>query len=253
MTIALKELVRFTNDYLSISKIKDYCPNGLQVEGKQEVKKIIGGVTASQDLIDAAIEQNADAILVHHGYFWKGEDQCLTGIKRKRLKALLENDISLLAYHLPLDVHGEVGNNVQLANILGFDITGPLDPDARPSIGLVGELSSSQTGAHLQKHFTKALSRECMHINASDRPIKTIAWCTGAAQSMIELAVAQGVDAYVSGEISEPTVHIARENNIHYYSAGHHATERYGVLALGNKLAGEFDVEFEFLDLDNPV
>lgn len=253
MAVELSELVQFTNEYLGIAKIKDYCPNGLQVEGKAHVSTIIGGVTASQDLIDAAIEKNADAILVHHGYFWKGEGECVTGIKRKRLKALLENDISLLAYHLPLDVHTEVGNNVQLAAKLGFNITGALDPQARPSIGLAGELSESQTGSHLNKHISSVLGRECMHINASNRPIKTIAWCTGAAQGMIEQAVTLGVDAYVSGEISEPTVHIARENNIHYFSAGHHATERYGVMALGQYLREQFDLTFEFLDLDNPV
>lgn len=253
MSVQLPELVGYLDDFLSVAKIKDYCPNGLQVEGGSEVKIIIGGVTASQALIDAAIAKEADAILVHHGYFWKGENERITGIKRKRIKALLENDISLLAYHLPLDVHERVGNNVTLAQRLGISITGPLDPNSTRSIGLAGELDSAMSVEAFKAHVSKALDRECVHIGSESREIKTVAWCTGAAQGMIEQAVELGVDAYISGEISEPTVHIARENGIHYFSAGHHATERYGVQALGAELQEQFGINFEFVDIDNPV
>ncbi len=253
MSEDLKVLVSYLDEYLAINKIKDYCPNGLQVEGRSTVKKILGGVTASQALIDEAVNRGVDAILVHHGFFWKGERSEITGIKRKRLKALLENDISLLSYHLPLDVHDEVGNNVQLAKQLQLTITGPLDHQAAKSVGLVGELNRSMSASEFKDFVGSALNRECMHIGDDNTAIKKIAWCTGAAQGMIEQAAHVGVDAFLSGEISEPTVHSALETGVHYFSAGHHATERYGVQALGNKLATEFNVQFQFLDINNPV
>ena len=253
MATPLKDIVNFTGQYLSIAKVKDYCPNGLQVEGSAEVAKIVGGVTASQALIDQAIKQKANAVLVHHGYFWKGENPVVTGIKRRRLKSLLENDMSLLAYHLPLDMHPEIGNNAQLAKKLGFEVTGPLEPLASNSIGLVGKLPYAMTARELQALISEKLVRPCQHIGNGDEKIETIAWCTGAAQGMIEQTCVLGVDAYLSGEISEPTVHIARETGIHYFSAGHHATERDGVRALGQLLANKFEVEFEFIDIDNPV
>jgi dinuclear metal center YbgI/SA1388 family protein len=253
MSESLKTIVNYLNDYLEVSLVKDYCPNGLQVEGRPEIKKILGGVTASQALIDEAINQGVDAILVHHGFFWKGERAEITGIKRNRLKALLENDISLIAYHLPLDVHSEVGNNVQLAKKLNIKVTGPLEPSASKSIGLVGELSEAISASEFQGFVSRVLNRECMHVGDGKQSIKQVAWCTGAAQSMIDNAVALGVDAFLSGEISEPTVHTARETGVHYFSAGHHATERYGVQALGHKLETEFDVQFQFIDIDNPV
>lgn len=253
MAVQLNDLKHYLQQYLEVDKIKDYCPNGLQVEGKPSVSRIIGGVTASQDLIDAAINQKADAVLVHHGYFWKGENACITGIKRNRIKALLQHDISLLAYHLPLDVHNEVGNNVQLADILGLTITGPLEPGNTRSVGLRGDLKNALKAEDFNRHISQALNRECFHVGDPSTEIKTVAWCTGAAQGMISQAIDLGVDAYISGEISEPTVHIARENNIHYFAAGHHATERYGVKALGMHLTTQFDVAFEFVDIDNPV
>lgn len=253
MSEDLKTLVNYLDNYLEVGKVKDYCPNGLQVEGRGKVTKILGGVTASQALIDEAVRQGVDAILVHHGFFWKGERAEITGIKRNRLKALLENDISLLAYHLPLDVHPEVGNNTQLAKKLNLTITGPLEPLAAKSIGLVGELSEPMTAADFSVSVSRVLGRECMHIGDGEALIHRIAWCTGAAQSMIDKAVDLGVDAFLSGEISEPTVHTARETGVHYFSAGHHATERYGIQALGHKLETEYDIQFQFLDIDNPV
>ncbi|MFT5716693.1 MAG: dinuclear metal center YbgI/SA1388 family protein [Oleiphilaceae bacterium] len=253
MSENLKAIVNYLDKYLDINKIKDYCPNGLQVEGRSGVVKVLGGVTASQALIDEGIRQGVDVILVHHGFFWKGERAEITGIKRNRLKALLENDISLIAYHLPLDVHPEVGNNTQLAKKLRLTVTGPLEPLATKSIGLVGQLSEPMSAADFRDLVSKALGRECLHIGDEKEIIQSIAWCTGAAQSMIDKAVELGVDAFLSGEISEPTVHIARETGVHYFSAGHHATERYGVQALGDKLETEFDIQFQFIDIDNPV
>ena len=253
MSENLKTLVAYLNDFLAINQVKDYCPNGLQVEGRSTVIKILGGVTASQALIDEAVTRGVDAILVHHGFFWKGERDEITGIKRNRLKALLENDISLLAYHLPLDVHAEVGNNVQLAKQLDLIISGPLEPKASKSIGLVGELNAAMSAGEFKAFVNTVLNRECMHIGDEDQVIKKIAWCTGAAQGMIEQAVDLGVDAFLSGEISEPTVHTALETGVHYFSAGHHATERYGIQALGKKLETEFDIQFHFLDINNPV
>lgn len=249
----LQELMTYLEGMLKASTFNDYCPNGLQVEGRASVQKIVGGVTACKALLDAAIARDADAILVHHGYFWKSENACITGMKRQRLKALLTHDISLIAYHLPLDVHAEVGNNVGLARALGFQITGPLEPLARQSIGLQGSLSIPMTASELTAHLTQHLGRTPQHIPGRTDTIRTLGWCTGAAQGMIEQAASLGLDAFISGEISEPTVHIARECGIHYFAAGHHATERFGVQALGAHLAQAFGIQFEFVDIDNPV
>jgi len=253
MSASLFDIVTFTNEFLGIDKISDYCPNGLQVEGARSVTKIIGGVSASQALIDYAVSVNAQAILVHHGYFWKGEASPVVGIKKNRLKALLENDISLIAYHLPLDMHPDVGNNAQLANLLEFEILGPLDPKAKQSVGSIGKLKSPMTAVELQSVISRKLARQCQHIGEPGDTINTIAWCTGGAQSLIQVAADQDADAYISGEISEPTVLVARENGIHYYAAGHHATERGGVQALGEKLKSQFDIEFHFEDISNPA
>ena len=247
------ELEKYLADLLSISSIRDYCPNGLQVEGASKISKIVGGVTASQDLIDVAIKENADAILVHHGYFWKGESEPITGIKRNRIKALLDHDINLFGYHLPLDVHPTLGNNAELGRLLGFETSGGMEPDNKFSVGLVGSLPTPMVLSDLTKHVSAVLGRDALSIGASDKEIKTVAWCTGGAQSMIDKAVALGVDAYISGEISEPTVHIARETGVAYISAGHHATERYGAKALGEHLQDKFDIDFVFVDIDNPV
>ena len=253
MSVSRDEIVAYCDQYLEASAIKDYCPNGLQVEGAESVQRIIGGVTASQALIDAAGEREADMILVHHGYFWKGEDSRITGMKKRRLATLLAANVSLLAYHLPLDVHAEVGNNVQLAALLGLNITGRLEPDNPRSVGLIGELERPHSPESFAELIGERLGRECLHVGDHAGEIKRVAWCTGAAQGMIDMAISQGVDAYISGEISEPTVHAARENGIDYFSAGHHATERGGVMALGKHLAAHFQLDFEFVDIPNPV
>ncbi len=251
--VHLHDICKFLNHFLQSQEISDYCPNGLQVDGKSEIHKIVTGVTASQALIDEAIDVDADAILVHHGYFWKHEDPCVTGIKFKRLQALIQNNISLLAYHLPLDLHPEIGNNAQLAVQLDIEIDDQLlTADGLPLI-FRGQLADEMTGAELAKHITDCLDREPLHIAGSDQLIKTVAWCTGAAQDFIDTAINAGVDAYITGEVSERTVHQARENNIHFYAAGHHATERYGVATLGEHLARKFSIEHEFIDIDNPV
>lgn len=247
------DLIQYLAELLTIDRFRDYCPNGLQVEGRKEVNRIVTGVTASRALIDAAIEAGADAILVHHGYFWKGEDPCLVGMKAERVRRLFNHDINLLAYHLPLDAHGELGNNAQLAKRLGFNIEGRFIGDAATGIGMYGSLSTGMSGEALAVHIGSMLDRAPLHINGSDRPIKRIAWCTGGAQGYIEQAVALGVDAYLTGEVSEHTVHTAREYGIHFFAAGHHATERYGVQALGAHLADKFDIQQQFIEIENPV
>jgi len=251
--VTLKELVDYTNTLLSAGSFNDYCPNGLQVEGKPAVRRIVSGVTASLELVEAAIAAGADALLVHHGYFWKGEDACITGMKRNRLQQLLGTDTSLLAYHLPLDAHPELGNNVQLAKALGFECVGTFGDDGGLELACHGKPSQAIGGPALAGHLQIVLNRAPLHIPGPQELIRTIGWCTGAAQSYIDAAVAQGLDAFISGEISEQTVHVVRECGIHYFAAGHHATERFGVRALGEHLAGHFGIDHEFIDINNPV
>mgnify|MGYP001331221854 CR=1 FL=1 len=247
------ELEALLNEKLSPELIKDYCPNGLQIEGRNEVTKIVTGVTASMALIEKAIELDADALLVHHGYFWKGEPEAIRGMKGARIKALIQNNINLYAYHLPLDVHPDLGNNAQLARLLGIDIEGGLEATAQ-SVAIYGSLPQPMTGATLANRIESALHRKPLHIAPNcDKPIKTIGWCTGGGQDYIELAAAKGLDAFISGEVSERTTYSAREQGIHFFSAGHHATERYGVKALGEWLVTEHGFNVEFVDIDNPV
>ena len=251
--ITLKALADYTDTLLSVEKFQDYCPNGLQVEGRDEVELLVTGVTASMDLVEAAIEAGADELLVHHGYFWKGEDARIIGMKRSRLQRLLGTDTSLLAYHLPLDAHPEFGNNAQLARVLGFETAGTFGDDGGMQLGQHGVLPTPLDGAALADHLARRLGREPLYIPGSQQAIKTLGWCTGAAQSYIEAAVELGLDAFISGEISEQTVHVARECGMHYFAAGHHATERYGARALGEHLAGKFGIRHAFIDVDNPV
>jgi dinuclear metal center YbgI/SA1388 family protein len=251
--VTLKALRDYTNSLLCIDRFGDYCPNGLQVEGRPQVSRLVSGVTASMELIEAAIDAQADAIVVHHGYFWKGEDACVTGMKRKRLQRLLGTDTSLLAYHLPLDAHPELGNNAQLARLLGFECQGSFGHDAGLSLGQYGKLRQPLRAAALADLIHERLGRMPLYVPGRQTSIQTVGWCTGAAQSYIDAAVEQGLDAFISGEISEQTVHVARECGIHYFAAGHHATERYGVKALGQHLAGQFAIAHQFIDIDNPV
>ncbi|UJF18660.1 Nif3-like dinuclear metal center hexameric protein [Vibrio sp. SS-MA-C1-2] len=248
------ELERYLNEKLKPHLIKDYCPNGLQVEGKKEIKKVITGVTASQALVDAAIEQQADAIIVHHGYFWKGEPQPLVGMKYRRIKALMDNNINLYAYHLPLDVHPELGNNAQLAQRLDLNILGGLERGNPNSVAIYGELTTAISAARFADKIEQQLQRQPLHIgDNAPTEIKTVGWCTGGGQDYIDLAIEHGLDAFISGEVSERTVHTARENGIHYFAAGHHATERYGVKALGEWLAETQGLIVEYIEINNPV
>ncbi|MBD1553309.1 Nif3-like dinuclear metal center hexameric protein [Pseudomonas typographi] len=252
MAVSLATLVEEADRYLNAGKIQDYCPNGLQVEGRPQVGRIVTGVTASQALVDAAIEARADLLLVHHGYFWKGENPCITGMKQRRLKALLKHDISLLAYHLPLDVHPEVGNNVQLARQLHIEVEGLLDPANPRVVGLLGALAEPMRARAFAAWVGQVLGREPLLVD-TDRLVQRIGWCTGGGQGYIDQAAAAGVDLYLTGEASEQTFHSARENGVAFIAAGHHATERYGVQALGDYLARRFAVEHLFIDCPNPV
>lgn len=243
------ELVEYLDNYLQCARYKDAAPNGLQISGKNQIEKIIVAVTASQSILDFAAAEKADAVLVHHGYFWKGETQCITGVKRNRIARLLQHDINLLAYHLPLDAHPIVGNNAQLGLQLGLRNIKPLDDGLLYS----GELLEPLTGQVFQKYIAQILGRLPQHIAVLNRPIKTLAWCTGAAQDHIIQAAELGVDAFLSGEISERTYYLAQELGIDYFACGHHATERYGIQALGQHLAEQFPLTIEFVDTDNPV
>lgn len=245
-----EELTRYLDELLETARFKDYSPNGLQVEGRAEVRRIVAGVTASQALLDAAIERDADAILVHHGWFWRGEDGRVTGIRKARLQALLANDINLLAYHLPLDSHPEFGNNAQLAKRLGWIAEGRF---GEQDMAWIGRPAGKATLSSLVEHIGAALQRVPQVIGDGDRSVARVAWCSGGAQGYFEQAIALGADLYLSGEISEQTVHLARESGVAYIAAGHHATERYGVQALAEHLAGRFGIDCEFVDIDNPV
>ena len=251
MPVSLTALVQDLDEYLQPGRFRDYCPNGLQVEGRSSVAKIATGVTANQALIDLAVEWQADAILVHHGYFWKGEADEIVGMKRRRLAALLGNNISLLAYHLPLDAHPEVGNNACFGRLLGVPGGAPLEPDSLVCMGMLPEaISVAEVAARLEQK----MGRTPLHIGAEEGDlVQKIAWCTGAAQGYLDAAVAAGADLYVTGEVSEQTVHTAREEGIHFFAAGHHATERYGVQALGEYLEKKFGIEHRYIDIDNPV
>jgi dinuclear metal center YbgI/SA1388 family protein len=252
MAIALTTLVEEADRFLGAARISDYCPNGLQVEGRPQVRRIVSGVTASQALLDAAVEAEADVVLVHHGYFWKGEDACVTGMKRRRLQTLLGNDISLLAYHLPLDVHPEVGNNVQLARQLDITVEGPLDPNNPKVVGLLGSLAEPMSARDFARRVQEVLGREPLLVEG-DGMVRRVGWCTGGGQGYIDNAIAAGVDLYLTGEASEQTFHSARENGVGFIAAGHHATERYGVQALGEYLARRFAIDHLFVDCPNPV
>jgi len=248
------ELEQVLNSLLKPEMIKDFCPNGLQIEGAKQVNKIITGVTATQELIEQAILKKADAILVHHGFFWKNESYVIKGMKYQRIKALIENNINLFAYHLPLDIHAELGNNAQLAKLLGIDVKGPLELGNPLSVAIHGEFTQAITGEELSTRISEKLSRPCLHIAPdSNKKIKRIAWCTGGGQGYIELAAEQGFDAFISGEASEQTTHVAKEMDIHFFAAGHHATERYGVKALGEYLNKTHGLDVEFIDIDNPI
>lgn len=251
--VSQSELARYLDHLLGAQNVKDYCPNGLQVAGKEQIKTIVTGVTACKALLEKAVEHQADAILVHHGYFWKNEPLSLTGMKYERLRVLFAHQINLFAYHLPLDLHLEYGNNVQLAQRLAIEVKGQLMVDGLPLV-FYGDLPFAMPSESLLMHLEERLQRRPFYIESGrDSNIKRIAWCTGAAQQFIELASTVGADAYLSGEISESTTHAARELGIDFFACGHHATERYGVQALGEHLAKQFGIQHIFVEIENPV
>jgi dinuclear metal center YbgI/SA1388 family protein len=240
----------YLDEYLEVARFRDYCPNGLQVEGRAAVQRLVTGVTASLALLEAAVAAHADAILVHHGYFWRGEDPRLVGTRRSRIALLIRHDINLYGFHLPLDAHPEIGNNAMLAKTLGLV---PIGRFGEQDLGWHGEVDAPLTLTAFAARVGERLDREPLVIGEPTRPIRRVAWCTGAAQSYLEAAVALGVDAFVSGEISEQTVHLARESGVAFIAAGHHATERGGVQALGAHLAQRFGIEHRFIDIANPI
>ena len=246
----LSRLVSYIQEILQPERFSDYCPNGLQIQGCPDVLKIVSGVTASMDLLQAAADAGADAVLVHHGFFWKNEDPCIVGIKQKRIKFLLDNNISLLAYHLPLDAHPKLGNNAQLANRLGLNLEAWA---GNQNILAYGTLPEGRLLGDFSQFVDLQLNRTPMVIGADNKQIKRVAWCTGGAQSYMQDAINLGVDLFISGEISEQTYHLAQESGVAYMAAGHHATERYGVNALGDHLAFHFSISHEFIDIHNPV
>ncbi len=251
--VQLSELIRYTNALLAIEQYHDYCPNGMQVEGRAEVSRIVSGVTASQALIDAAVAERADLLLVHHGYFWKGEEPTISGIKRRRIKTLLDNDISLLAYHLPLDDHSELGNNSHLATLWGFDVDGRFGDDINGGLGRYSDLPKPVKIEELVKRISDSVGANVTHLSGGKGLVKRVGWCSGGADSYFQAAIGAGCDLYITGEASESTFHIAQELGAHFIAAGHHATERGGVSQLGDHLAGMFDIEHRFIDIFNPV
>jgi dinuclear metal center YbgI/SA1388 family protein len=247
------DLLTYLNAFLMPEKVNDFCPNGLQVEGKSDISKVICGVTASQALIDRAIELDADAIFVHHGFFWKGEAANISGMKKKRIAALLKHDINLYAYHLPLDIHSGLGNNAQLGKLLGVGNIRPLDAVSPQGIVMQGTINGGISGADFKAKLNARLGREPLHESPNSELIHTLAWCTGGGQGYIEIVAQQGIDAFITGEVSEQTIHTSREMNIHFYAAGHHVTERYGAKAVAEHLRTDTSLEVEFVDIPNPA
>lgn len=253
MAADLTDLLSWCDDELNVRRFNDYCPNGLQVQGRPRIARLAAAVTANQAVLDEAVDWGADALLVHHGYFWRGEDSVVTGMKRRRLATLLAADMSLIAYHLPLDAHGTLGNNAQWGDKLGLGSGEPLHPEDPAAVGNIATLSEAVTIDELMTRIRALTAREPLLIGEEARRVSRVAWCTGAAQSYIDRAAAAGAELFISGEISEPTVHAARELGIAYLAAGHHATERYGVQALAACMSERFGLEWQFIDCDNPV
>lgn len=255
-TVSRQALLQTFDTLLQPELFKDYGPNGLQVEGKAEIRRLVSGVTASRALIEAAIEVQADAIFVHHGLFWRGQDGRVTGWMKQRLQLLLEHDINLFAYHLPLDAHAQWGNNAQLGKVLGWDADGRF---GEQNLGFTAP-ADFVTGQALADHVAHALGR-CVTLvqpagnlaGPQARVIRRVAWCTGGAQGYFESAIAAGADAFITGEISEPQAHLAREMGVAFIAAGHHATERYGAPAAAGHVAAQFGLVHQFIDIDNPA
>ena len=249
----LSEIIQWCDTTLKAHEFKDYAPNGLQIEGRHEVKKILCAVTASQSAIEAAISAGADLLLVHHGYFWKGEAYPITGMRGRRIKSLIQNDISLVGYHLPLDSHPTLGNNAAIADILELEKIEALDPTERNPIGNIGYLKNAMTPEAFKAYVSERLGFDALHLPAQKNTIQKVGFCTGGAQDYIAKAAALDCDAYISGEVSERTFYQAKELGVHYFACGHHATERYGVQRLAQAIAKQFSIEAEYFELNNPI
>ena len=244
------EIESFLRETLSVERFKDYGPNGLQVQGRDEVTRIVSGVTASLELIDAAIEAGADAVLVHHGLFWRGQDGRLTGWLRERVARLMKHDINLFAYHLPLDAHPTLGNNAQLGARLGLQADATF---GEQDLGFIGPAGGDDQASRLAARVARQLNREPLLVPGDGRPLRRVAWCTGGAQGYFEAAISAGADAFLTGEISEPQAHLARETGVAFLACGHHATERYGAPAVAAAVAERFGLEHRFIDIPNPA
>lgn len=253
----LNTLIKILDSELNSHDINDYSPNGLQVEGKHEVTKIVSGVTASLALIEQAVSLNADAILVHHGYFWKGESPIVVGMKKRRLKQLLKHNISLISYHLPIDVHPTLGNNAQIGKMLNLNKVQAISSIKPTGIVMTGTLQKPMSHSEFSDTLSSLLNRQIISVGNKSK-ISKLAWCTGGGQNFIDQVVEQSdfdspIDAFISGEISEQTTHSAVEQNIDFFAAGHHATERYGVKAIGEWLRDMHSLDVQFVDIDNPA
>lgn len=253
LSVDRNTLLRAFDGLLEPGRFQDYGPNGLQVEGRPQVRSIVSGVTASQALIEAAIAAQADAILVHHGLFWRGQDASVTGWKKRRLALLLAHDINLFAYHLPLDAHPTLGNNAQLARVLGWRVESRFGEQDLGCLGTWAEPREAMTPELLARHVGSALKREVTSVPGSQDAITKIAWCSGGAQGYFESAIAAGAQAFVTGEISEPQAHLARECGVTFIACGHHATERYGAPAVAAQVAARLGLRHRFIDIDNPA
>ena len=249
----LADIIQWCDSTLKSHEFKDYAPNGLQIEGKTEVNKIVCAVTASQTAIDAAIAQGADLLLVHHGYFWKGEAYPITGMRGKRIKSLIQYDISLVGYHLPLDSHPTLGNNAAIADLLELQNIEALDPTERHPIGNIGYLKSAMSPEAFKAFVSERLGFDAIHLPCDKSTIQKVGFCTGGAQDYIAKAALQNCDAYISGEVSERTFYEAAELGVHYYACGHHATEKYGVQRLAKAISEQFNIEYSYFELNNPI
>ena len=250
--VSAQELLQAFDSLLTPERFSDYGPNGLQVEGKPDVRRVVSGVTASRAFIEAAVAARADALFVHHGLFWRGQDGRITGWMKQRLALLLRHDINLFAYHLPLDAHAELGNNAQFGRRLGLRADGRF---GQQDLGFIGarEDGGAWNAGELAGHIEQALGHSVVQVGGDGRPLQRIAWCTGGAQGSFEAAIAAGADAYITGEISEPQAHYARECGVAFLACGHHASERYGAPAVAAHVAAQFGVEHQFIDIENPA
>ena len=253
MAVGRNELHEVLDSELCVSAFKDYCPNGLQVEGRDNINILVSGVTACQALLDRAVSLKADAVLVHHGYFWRGEDERLVGMKAQRIRTLLEAGISLFAYHLPLDCHPTLGNNAGLASAMGLREWQGIDPENATHPVFCGAFDEGTRLSDIVGRLEHELGREALVVGDPHALIRSAAWCTGGGQGYIDEAASYGADLFITGEVSEQTVHVARERGLAFVAAGHHATERFGARSVGQWIADRFGIDHHFVDIDNPA